>query len=505
MAVRYLPPQWGPTLNSQAGNTNLDYQLLMRADDPLTSPIDLTGHAITGMSAERQEALKADYIERVNGQNVSRRSTIRQGQVLEWTFTLGHGSKGAIWTPTLQKSFDSTLCPTDFFQKKNCSPNADEAHAWIYHDVIIDESEPASDPVVITGGEVVTQQSPCTSTKRSIMYGIGAYPRPDGTQPYYDVTFLSPDCPGCGAIPNSDLVAVGGDGSSTMLVAKSSDRGGTVEELDTSAFGAGIIGNTVVNQGSVLVIGYSDDVLASATDGGVAVSVDLENLVEATVDTSFGPIWGASAIPGLFMVVGGPSGGQSTAFISVDGSNYEEIESANLPATQAALAVAADPDTGAFYVVGEGGLCLKGQISGEGFVFTALTPTNIGSDDLFSVHVFAKDFIGVGGEDGYFAISTDGGSTWLVPTTNAGTNTVHAIAGDRYRLVIGADDQIGMADILSNFAFENIVLKNAATLTGPVRGIAMSKDQKTGFNYFAIVSADAAGELLVAQPAHPNA
>ena len=501
----YIPSRWGDEI------TNASYSLLMAASNPADKPILLEQHAVNSVSAERVDALFKEYFELVNGENRPRRKVLRRGFVQGWTWNLVHGL-GAIWTPSLQLSRGATAQETrDFYFRFNCPSNDDAAHAWIYPESVVDESEPLVDPVVSSGGEVLSEQSPVNSPRRLLIYNPKAYERVTvSSVPMYAVAFMTSDCNSAEAEPYSAILAAGGDGAGDITLLRSYDRFATYDTLDTSIVADGSLPSDLYTEGNLIIMPWTDAALATAAAGGIAVSVDRgESVVAATLPASPGPIWGVTKFGNTYIAVGGATGAQATMFESTDGKTWTAVSNANLPATSALLAIDANPDTGEAFAVGEDGTCLKITISANAFAITVLDPTDTGDEDLHSVKVFGvhkgSTHVSVGGASGFYAESVDGGATWTEPPTTAGgSDVVRAIGGDRVRAAIGAATALAFRDILTSNEYEDKTLEDGATIGGSIWDISSGRDNFNGFNYFAAVTNAANGEIIVCQPPTPQ-
>ena len=501
--LKFNKPSWGPE------NTNLDYTFLMAGETPISKPIDLTGHTLTGLSPERSDALKLDFVERVRGQTRQRRKTIRKSEILEWTMNIGLSTGGKIWTPVMQKArLGLSGCPTDFYLIRDCPPSNEHAHAWIYIDGQIDEPEPVNDPVVASGtGDFVDEQAPVSLSKRQLMYAVGGFRRYVASAELYAVEFFGEDCTGCSDVINANIIAVGGNGTAAMLVVRTTDRFANVTTPNTSAAATGSIGQDVHSNGDLIIIPFSNDVLAEAASGGVLVSSNSGTTLTAAASlpaVTPPALWGATGLPGIYYICGGNTGAQSVLYESTNGNTWTSVSSPALPSTKALLAIDADTEEGNIYIVGESGTMLKGTIAGGATVVSALTPPG-SPGHLRAVKVLGTDHVAIAGANGYYAETFDGGTNWTRPIVNAGTDTIYSIAGDRFRTMMGAAEKVDMRDVISEFDYNLQTLQEGVILADNVRGMAMAEDEE-GFNTFVAVTDNNSGsDVIVFEPFHPGA
>jgi len=504
MTLSWNPPDWGDE------NFAVNYTLYMEGSTPITQPIDLTGHGLSGFGEETTDALEFNYNVRVRGENRVKTKVIRPAEVTKRTFTITMGQGGKIWTPAMQRARQGgSNCRTTFWAVRNCPTDPRYGHAFCYPDSIIGPLTRPNDLITVgENGEPATLQSECSTTEELLIYSVGLVEKNTVTDvKMYGVAFIEGNCASCEDTAYSTLIAVGGDGSAVPVCRRTTDRFANVTTVSMAAASAGEIANCVATDNDIVMIGVSDDVLASATSGNIYYSTDgcTTAPLAATLPASPKPIWSIANFKGIYVAVGGATGGQATIYTSTDAVNWEALSSASLPADKALLGVAADSDKGTFYVVGESGTCLKGEINAGSIVLTALTVTGVSTEDLYAVAVLHEDHIAVGGTTGFYAESWDGGVTWTSPAMGGTTDTIYAIAGDKQRSVVGAGNTVYKRDVLTNFIYEAMTVENGLTTTGDIRTITKALDEYEGFNYFAAVTDAASGELYAIQPYHPNA
>lgn len=500
--------EWGSPNNTH------EYRLFMEGTTPVAELVSLEQHTVSDFSTEKDEPLKYRYEVIVNGRKVIREKIVRGERVISRSFTLVMGEGGKIWTPALQKArrYDED-CETDFFLIRTCS-NADDEHAFIWPKARLSAPE-RSDGALVTmdTGEMIKWQAAGFLEEEYLLFQLGVWKRTSAAMSLYAVAPISEECTNCSDAPNDNWAAAGGDGGVTddVLLLVTDDRFATVTTVDTTAITDGNIGQCVLTDGDLIIVGYADEVFGTpATAGGILYTADLGATAsaDATMPATPGPIRALGKWNGIYLAAGGISGGQATLFESVDGADWTAVTATELPATKAITAMAVDEDNDAFYLVGETGLCLKGISSAGAISLSAITLPNISTTDLHSVAALDSKRVAVGGASGYYAESFDGGVVWYQPATVAGASTIFSVEGVGFRAILGAATALSQRDPLqtSKNRYKAKTLEDGATVAGNIQGIAKSNEAIGGANYFVAVTDEAAGgNILVLQPFYPDA
>lgn len=494
--ANFTPPKWG------GETTSKDYEMLMAGTTPISEPVSLIGHSLTGLTPETQDAVTMPVVEKVRGRIVNRIKTLRAAQVTALTGTIGFGN--ALWTPALHKARLQGGCETTFYINRLCAADPDEAITFVMPEVVLAAPTRVNDPITVDETNLIEWQSEFRAPNEYILWAQGAFELTDLSDPMYAVAFTTEECADCDDNPYQNIVVAGGTNS--VAVVRSTDRFATYSFLNTSAAPASHTARTVWTEGDVIVVGFSNNAdYLSATTGGTLFSAD-GGASAMAVDTNLThPVNGVTRWNGQYLAVGGAGGAQARVWTSTNGISWSAVTSAALPANAALAAVAVDEETGEFYTVGENGLVLKGRLSGSSVALTALTPTGVGTTDLYSVHVFGEDHIAIGGASGYYVESFDGGDTWTQPSF-PGTNIVYAIAGNVHRALTASGTVFYVRDVQNKFVFTAATskIRDGAAVGAAIRGIYSDpRDKYDGHNYMVAVTAN--GEVYLFRPLFPNA
>lgn len=494
--MAFNPPFWGDT------QTSKDYEMFMGAASPIDEPISLVGHSLTGLTPELIDPVTVQEVEKVRGKIVNIRRTLRAAEQIALTGTIGFGHK--LWTPAMQAARRAgSACEVIFYAVRLCPSDTDQEHAYIWPEVLMNQPTRVNDPITIDETNPIEWQAEFTAPRELVLWSTAGSELTDLSDPLYAVAFLQDDCQGCTEDFYTRLVAVGGPGGGTAArVYTSDDRFGSYALMTHSA-PAGSIANSVFVDGSVVLVGFANNVApGSATTGGTLFSVDSGENGSLDTDITL-PVWGVTKAFGQYVAVGGTTGDGGRVWTSADGTSWDEVSSDAIPTDQPLTAIDFDSEAGAVYVVGGDGTVLKGRSSGGTINFTELT--DHGATGLLrAVNVFADDHVAIGGASGFYAESIDGGEDWTTPDV-PGTAIVYAIAGTEERAMVGVASAGGayVRDVLTKFLYEAEDYADGVTLTGDVTGIAIDKsDVLENFNYFAAVTDD--GEVVLYKPNYPN-
>lgn len=493
--MAFNPSSWGDT------QTSKDYEMFMGAASPIDEPISLIGHSMTGLTPELIDPVTVQEVEKVRGKIVNIRRTLRAAEQIALTGTIGFGHK--LWTPAMQAARRSgSACEVIFYAVRLCPTDLEQEHAYIWPEVLMNSPTRVNDPITIDETNPIEWQAEFTAPRELILWSASGYALTDLSDPLYAVAFLQDDCAGCTEDFYTSLVAVGGPGGAVAArVYVSDDRFGS-HSLGVHSAPAGSIGNSVFVDGSVVLVGFANNIApATATTGGTLFSVD--GGANLTLDSNITvSVWGVEKFAGQYVAVGGTTAG-GKVWTSPDGTAWTEVVSAAIPVDQPLTGISVDNDAGAVYIVGGGGAVLKGRASGGSITLTALT--DHGATGLLrAVNVFGDDHVAVGGASGFYAESVNGGADWTTPDV-PGTAIVNAIAGTQHRAMVGVASAGGLfvRDVLTKFLYEAEDFADGVTVTGDITGVAIDKsDTLENQNYFAAVTDD--GEVILAKGNYPN-
>jgi hypothetical protein len=492
---------WGPP----EGIDTHDLLLYLDGDTPVSRPQKLIGHALTNPNVDQSDALTITRVKlsggRVKVVVITKRAPEERGR----QYTINFPS-GTLWSAALEAAlrpgcrktaYIRYLCPTD--RKYNYSD--------VLPDALFDPPQPAGDLITVDDVNPVSFTSVMRISEQFRIYELGydlAYSDATVSLKFTSVAFLTADCPTCSDIPGLGFVVGGGDGAAAFYAKETDDRWATAPSA--LAVGAGVADyvNAWYNDGSLLIAGFADkDVITASASGGLAVSRD-GGVTWGLVAAITVPIWGITRLGDTLLAVGGTAAGAPVLYSSEDnGKSWTASTSALITGTAAFLAVAADNDAGAAYIVGEGGLFIKVTISGSALVLSDYSANLDGAPgDLNTVCVLAQDFIAVGGAAGYYAESLDGGAT-SVQITVAGTDAIKRIAGNRWRTMVAALDALYDRSVLTNYEYELVALEGGAVVSGNYTDLQMRVGSGDDFNMFVAVT-DAA-EVVLGKSFLPNA
>jgi hypothetical protein len=495
--MSFTPNAWGP----RNGIDSKDYILHMQGSGGVhTAPVNLLGHSLTSPNQNLTDPLQ--FVETVlrNGRVKTVSRTKRAAYETSRTYTVGFPS--ALWTPLMERSILGG-CTTTLFLYFQCPEDAIYNHVDILPEATLNPAIEAED--VITSGEdtnVITYQSELQVPEKLRQWALGFQRVYDasGSNAYNDIVLLTEDCPGCDFVAGQGVVAVGGDGTAVPLVTNTDDRFSSVSAFVTGAAAA-----------NVATAAYSegDMILVNTNDGGAPP------VGETRVSRDRGATWTIVAdlaviihrfvkLGNTLIAVGETGAGAAKLYISEDqAATWTEVTASAVTAltTQALLDAAVDTATGQIYIVAKGGKMLKGRLSGSSMAVADIsTNTGAGTNNINAVAVLGRDHIVVGGAAGYAEESTDGGVTFKTLDV-PGSDPITGLAGNIYRLIIGAGTKLYERSIITKNAVTEIVLQNGQTLAGNVTRVIMGLGDNMN-QFFAVTDA---GEVALGVGFYPNA
>lgn len=490
--IRLTPSNWGPAV------TGKSYNLLAGLGTCATPPVSLPDHGLTGVSQELSDPVVVEKTIIKGGRRVTINQTIERARETGRTYTVLMPS--GLWTPLKAKAEQDGACEINLYARFLCPEKADYDHFKVYPDVTLNPPVETADFIVNDAtnepfGYQTEAQMSELFTAWNLRWDIVR------TQPLAvnSVKFIQGTCVGCSDSIFTDAISVGvaGIAGTRPTLSTTDDRFATQTELTGvgTAIPVDAEARIVYTEGDLRLVGFSDtNVVSTAATGGIVASFD-GGLTYALATGVAVPIHSITKFAGVYIAVGGAGAGPGAVFVSTNGANWTAVTSSLLTGVNAMIAVAADEE--AFYVSGEGARLLRGEVSGGVIVLSDLSANLGGSPgDITAVAVLGRDHLMVGGASGYVAESFDGGLTWNLPFT-AGAAAVGAIAGNCFRVLVGAGSTLYERSLLTDSAFKPVTLKNGATVTGNYTSIQMGD-----LNYF--LASTSGGNILLARPQYPN-
>jgi hypothetical protein len=298
-----------------------------------------------------------------------------------------------------------------------------------------------------------------------------------------------------------EMFAFGGDGTAVPNRAHTLDRFSGVTAL--AAGTAGDIGIGAYEDGDLVVWSEGDDAYPAAATGKLFVSSD-RGATAPTAVGSFTNIIKAFAKMSN-SVVGVGKTGAGAGYVAI--SNDRGVSWASVGGTVIAgltgkelYDIAVDVKTGNAYIAGADGKLLKARQSGSTLTVTDISANHGIATDLLAVAVLAKNHLVIGGVGGTCKESLDGGVTWHTLDV-PGTADVVSLAGNAFRLIIGAGSAIYERSIMTKNKIMGAVMNDGVTLGGAVTKVRMGLEDN--FNQFFVTTA--AGEVFAGLGFYPNA
>lgn len=473
--------------------TSKDYELMMAGDTVLDTPSSLINHALVSPSPNSSDVVTRRKHKKRLGKIFEEEVVLRTAQQLSQTFTVITGP--VVESPILRAARDEPGCEQTLFLMYLCPENDNENHCYIYDKGKTSEPVRVNDPYPIDETTLAQWQMEFRIIRELLLKETvifkGAIEA--NTDPLYAVAFMTQDCVNCGDARNESLLATGGDGTSAMVILKSTDRLQTLT-AKTATAPAGSVGTSIWTSGDIALIGFSDldktqyGETTEPASGGTQYSVDGGDTWTIDTDVSV-PVMGVTSFLGQLLACGGAGGGAAWLAESDNGISWTQITNASFPADEAFVDIAVDEVNEVFYVVTQAGTIFKGFYQGDNFAFASLTlPATIPAK-VFSVEVDEDNRVRVGGASGYLAESLDGGVTWSVVAT-AGTNNLLSHKGKRWRSLLGNGAALQERSPLpySNSNFVTRALANGQTTSGNVTGVAKTTDNEDDYSYWAYVT-----------------
>lgn len=493
---------WGPP----EGIDTHDYILMIEGNTPAAAPKKLLGHSLDNPNIDQSDALTITRVKFIGGKYKTVTVTKRAPEERGRQYTVGFPN-GALDTPAMAAALRPG-CRKQVYSKYLCPADAQFNHVDIMKDVLFDPLQPAGALITIQDINPVDFTSVIRVSEQVRQFSLQWSPIfTDATSnmEYHAVGFIVADCADCDDIPGESFILGGGDGTAIPSNRRTTDRFGSAPATIVDGGTAANFLTALFVEGSLVIAGYSDDADVSAgTVGELRVSRD-GGLTYAAASgiTTAGPIFGIARLGDVLFAVGGTGAGAPKLYQSTDdGKSWSTVVNSLIAGTAAFTSVAADNEQGVAYIVGETGKLYSVKISGTSVQMTNLSANLPGTPGtLNAVAVFGPNFLAVGGAAGYYAESYDGGLTFTQIGV-AGSTAITAIAGDRYRAVLGAGTHLFQRDVLSDMEYQQVVLSGGAANTGTITAIAMRSGTIDDFNMFIAATTDA--EVLLGKDPRPT-
>lgn len=484
------------------GIDSKDYILLMEGTTPVSRPERLIGHTLTNGNVDLSDALRITRVElqrgRVRTFTITKRAAEERGR----TYTIGFPS-GALYTPALAAA-TRPGCRKTFFMQYLCPSDRRYSHVEILPDAVLDPPVPEGDLITVDDVSPITYTSTLNIPKQDRLYLLG-YEKihtVSGSKSLAAIRFMTAECGTCADVPGLGLFATGGDGSAAATNVLTDNRFSDAASTPTAG-GTGNYGTSVFTDGSLIVVGYADELTPAggtgATTGGIYISNN-GGVSFAAVSGITVPIYGVARLGTTLIAVGGTGAGAAKLYYSItEGASWVEY-TGTLPATSAFTSVAADNLANAAYIVGEGGKIFRATAPGNTVTLVDISSNLPGSPGvLLKAAVLGENHVMVGGASGYLVESFDSGTSWVTRAI-AGSTDVSAIGGDRYRTLVGAGTTLYERSPLTYFDFEAVTLEGGQTVTGNYTDVVSNVDGD--FNLVAAVTDD--GEVVFGKSFVPN-
>lgn len=494
-SVASLPSKWGPPIHNQ------QRQLWQEGAKGITDiPVSLEGHSLGTGSSELSEAITYTNTVRRNGRIIPLTKTLRSA--IEMAITYDFGIEATLWSPVMQDSF--TGCIRTFFVEYVCPEDSEYAHFIILERGAMTPAIETIDLIVNEDtGEAVRWTTSIVVERR--LWGWDLAYRQEyaagGSNGLFDVDFVLEDCPGCDGNLGLDLMAVGGDVAVLPTVVNTDDRFESVISGTTGAIGD--IAYTSYADGDLQLVCVGDNVDPSAATSAL-VYRSINRGVDFTALTDIDIIvYDFIKVGSDILAVGVTTGGAAAVQISTDnGGSFTELTSTVLPASEALLSAAYDPDKQKIYFGGASGSLLTGRLGIAGMHLTDITANlaTTAPSIINEVVYLDTDNIVVVGDSGIVQETWDGAETFNVIPFPVATE-ITAADGNKYRLVLGSGVNVYERSFLTKNRIEIAPLAEGVVLTGNITAIAMNTEDD--FNRFAVCTDD--GEVALGIPKYPNA
>jgi hypothetical protein len=363
------------------------------------------------------------------------------------------------------------------------------------------------DLVALETGETIAFTSNVTVERRVRGWALSFRPvydanDPSGANVLNAIDFVFEECPGCQGGLGLSLLTVGGDPLVLPLVVNTDDRFNSVSTATTGAIGDVAYSSYVDGALQLVCVGDDPDP-ASATSAIVYRSIDGGTNFVALTDIDI-IVYKFVNVDGNILAVGVTAGGAAAVQLSTNGGGaFVDLPNATLPAAEALVSADYDPKTLKLYFGGASGSLFTGRLGTTGLSLVDITATIVALPTLATVNaivVVDKGDIVIAGDSGIVKESRDSALTWEVVAFPTSDDIV-AMAGNKYRLVLGATINVYERTFLTKNAIKAAPLADSAVLAGNITDIAMNTEDD--FNRFAVCT-DLA-EVAMGLPNYPNA
>jgi hypothetical protein len=471
------------------GINSLEYLLLFAKSDPTVYPYYLESTGLGNPTQNLTDVLKVVYTEYVRGERVQRERVSRAAKELSRDYEVKF-PYGAISDPLLDHARYHGDCVRDLIGLYLCPDEEKYGHYIVFKDTTYDPPVEAEALITVDDQNMVGETTQAHVQERWVRQKLYGFGRATATVTVDAVSFKDFMCAGCSGDPNDYGVVGGGDGTAAPYLATTDDEFSTLTAATITGATAGYYVTDVYRINDTIIVTLADDTdPTAATAGQIAVSQD-GGTSWSIVSGATQPYFDIVMFSNTLYIVGG--GGQIW-YSNNYGSSWSQLSQS--VTTNTLTAAAADEENSKLYIVGIGGIVLLVQND----TASDLTSTvSAGGVNLFSVAVIDAGHIVIGGASGFFSESTDDGDTFTQKSVAGSSADILALAGERWRLLVGAGTTVYERSVLTSMIFETVDYKAGLSPAGSVVGIDM------GDNGNMYVIAHSSGEIVVYRPDMPD-
>lgn len=477
------------TFRPKDGINSLEYLLLFAKNDPTKYPYVLESTGLGNPNQNLTDVLKVTYTEYVKGQRVQKERVSRAARELSRDYEVKF-PYGAISDPLLYHARHHGDCERDLIALYLCPEDEKYGHYIVFKDATYDPPVEAEALITVDDQNIVGETTQAHVQDRWVRQKLYGFGRATASVTLAALAFKDYMCSGCSGDPNDYGVVGGGDGTAAPYLGVTTDEFSNLTSVTITGATAGYYVTDVYRLNDTIVATLADNTdPTAATAGQIAVSQD-GGTNWTIVSGATQPYFDVEMFGNTVYVVGG---GGEIWYSKNYGSSWSQLSQSITTNTLTALA--ADETNSKLYIVGIGGVALLVQNDTASDLTTAV---NAGGSNLLSAAVIDDGHIVIGGAGGFFAESTDDGNSFATGSVAGSSADITALAGERWRLLVGAGSTVYERSILTNMIFEPVDYKAGLSPAGSVVGIDM------GDNGNMYVIAHSSGEIVVYRPDMPD-